>query len=114
MFSIAQDNQDCRTPAPRTAGYIGASAIPGRTSRPAALAICSYREYKGQESHRLVDAAAVRQLAGPPGLLHRGEDLANRRHGVEIEKRITIRLGPAHFQREASVGGDLVGHKHSP
>src|SRR4030095_9220892 len=65
------------------------------------------------ELERLSHAAAVGKFELPQTVLRRRKDLADRRHGIEIEKRITIWLGAPEFLRKTTVRRDLAGNQHA-
>src|SRR5262245_1922747 len=58
--------------------------------------------------HRLPHPAPVREFERPEILLRSGQDLADRRHRVEVEDRIAVRLRAPHLLRETAVGCHLV------
>src|SRR5262249_24531598 len=57
-------------------------------------------------------ASAVRKLEGEQVVLGRGEDLAKRRHRVEVEERIVVRLGAPKLLRKAAIGRNLMRGDH--
>src|SRR5688572_2478024 len=65
-----------------------------------------------QEGDRFPDAAAIRKLEAPEIIVWSRQDLAYRRHRIQVEQRIAIRFGAAELFRETAVRCDLVRHQH--
>src|SRR5450759_4538051 len=64
--------------------------------------------------HRLRHAAAVGQLPGPEVVFGGAQGLHHNRHGIQIEKRVSVGLGARQFPREAAFRALLIGNQHRP
>src|SRR5258705_10579123 len=58
------------------------------------------------------DAPTIGKGERPEIIPGGGKDLANGCHGIEIEKRIAVRLGATQLLRKSSVSGNLIRYQN--
>ena len=79
-----------------------------RFQRPAFLVA----KVGSHKRHSLAHSASIRCFKCPQIVRRSGKNLANRRHRIQIEKRIAIRFRAPHLQRQAGILFDLPRHQH--